>query len=105
MSRSAFSISIQPRSQSENHPSGVSGGQALHALNGACGVCGSTSVEVDEVSSPVRMRLSECTRCEHRWTQTLRSSKPRAALRTVRTPLANREDSEDGQSAEVALAS
>ncbi len=102
MPRSTYSILGHGHGQNESHPSGVSGVQALHPVSGACGICGSTSVEVDEVASPVRMRLCECLRCEHRWTQTLRPSKARVALRTVRSP---HKDGSAEESAEVALAS
>ena len=37
-----------------------------------CRVCGCSEVFVDEVAAPSDrgvLRLSECTRCEHRWTE------------------------------------
>ena len=37
-----------------------------------CRVCGCDEVSVDEVAVPPDrgvLRLSECTRCEHRWTE------------------------------------
>lgn len=36
-----------------------------------CGVCGCASLKIDEVAHHGRMLLAECSRCEHRWTETL----------------------------------
>jgi len=59
-----------------------------------CKICGSVSIQVDEVVGPDRLILSECRRCRHRWTDVPRTPD---LLRTTRT---SRLDS-----AEVALAS
>ncbi len=60
-----------------------------------CELCGSTTIEIDEVVAPQRLALHECGRCHHRWTRALRPSRPRAALRKTKPALP----------AEVAIAS
>ena len=41
---------------------------ALAAIPPCCAVCGSDQVAVDEVYERGLWRLSECRRCENRWT-------------------------------------
>ncbi len=42
-----------------------------------CPLCGSGQIRVDEVSWGGRLRLSQCGRCENRWTE--RAKKPSVA--------------------------
>ncbi|MDJ0870024.1 MAG: hypothetical protein QNK03_28295, partial [Myxococcota bacterium] len=39
--------------------------------SGACAVCGSREIEADEVTERGVLRLSECRRCLHRWTESV----------------------------------
>ena len=53
---------------------------ALRTLR-RCLVCGSNEVRTDEVVDLGVVLLSECPRCEHRWTE-----RPIARVVTVRAP-------------------
>ena len=47
-----------------------------------CGVCGCTGIRTDEVDEErAALRLCECPRCDHRWTERLRERRPVAAAR------------------------
>lgn len=59
-----------------------------------CKICGSVSIQVDEVVGPDQLILSECRRCRHRWTDVPRTPDLLRAARPSRL-----------ESAEVALAS
>ncbi len=55
------------------HPSSKAFGQpglrVVDAEPSACPVCGDTRIVADEVIHLGTLRLSECLRCEHRWTE------------------------------------
>lgn len=77
-------LELLERSQRPTRRVGV--GSAPRAPE-ACGLCGSSRVEVDEVPGATRLSLHECARCEHRWTSAVvprRPARPRVALRPAR---------------------
>jgi ribosomal protein S27AE len=39
-----------------------------HRTRSRCGVCGFSEIRTDEVVDRGLVQLSECPRCEHRWT-------------------------------------
>jgi len=50
---------------------------------GACAVCGSSDVAIDEVFERGLWRLGECRRCHHRWTEGPFGPRPLALARSA----------------------
>jgi hypothetical protein len=57
---------------------------ALNTSSKSCEVCGSTSIQHDEVFDRGRLILSECDRCQHRWTRAHPISAARKVVRVRR---------------------
>ncbi len=67
-------------------------GNGLSIVGAACAVCGSRELRIDAVDHDGWLLLSECARCDHRWTQPFAGATARAvkvSARARRTEVAS----------------
>ena len=55
----------------------------LSIVGAVCAVCGSRELRTDAVEHGGWLLLSECARCDHRWTQPFAGATARAAVRVA----------------------
>ena len=58
-------------------------GNGLSILGANCAVCGSRAVRTDAVEHGGWLLLSECARCDHRWTQPFAGATARAVRKVA----------------------
>jgi hypothetical protein len=67
-------------------------GNGLSIVGATCAVCGSRELRIDAVDHGGWLLLSECARCDHRWTQPFAGATARAvkvSAEARRTEVAN----------------